>query len=408
MIPRVTGKCFLTSVDDEELVPVDARSAASAGLGRRCLRPDRHQPPPPASLRAASAPRGPSSPGRDGSGRGAPPLRRALAASSGSSSWQTGITYGQRGWKRQPGGGMSSDGGWPGICTSRSTSWSSRGSEPSRPHVYGWCGRWKRSSHVALLLDAGGVHDDDVVGDLGDDAEVVGDHDDRAAELVLQALHQVEDLRLGGHVERRGRLVGDQQVGVVDERHRDHHALAHAARELVRVVVDALLGARDADRLQQLERARPARPPSSRPGGAGSPRRAAARSCAPGSATSSGPGRSSRSRCRGSRAACCGLIPIRFSPFQSASPLEIVFRRVVRPMIVRQVTLLPQPDSPTMPSVWPFSTVKLTPSTALTMPSSVRKYVFRSLTSRSAIVSGGTMPAGSWGRSRRRGGRRSG
>src|SRR5215831_10513027 len=57
----------------------------------------------------------------------------------------------------------------------------------------------------------------------------------------------------------------------------------------------------------------------------------------------------------------------------------------LRPMIERQVTLLPQPDSPTMPSVLPFSTEKLTPSTALTMPSSVRKYVLRSFTSSSAI-----------------------
>jgi hypothetical protein len=42
-------------------------------------------------------------------------------------------------------------------------------------------------------------------------------------------------------------------------------------------------------------------------------------------------------------------------------------------MIVRQVTLFPEPDSPTMPSVFPFSTLKLTPSTALTIPSSVWK-----------------------------------
>src|SRR5262249_11770708 len=48
----------------------------------------------------------------------------------------------------------------------------------------------------------------------------------------------------------------------------------------------------------------------------------------------------------------------------------------------------PQPDSPTIPSVFPFSTEKLTPSTAFTMPSSVRKYVFRSLTSRRAIGAG--------------------
>ena len=40
-------------------------------------------------------------------------------------------------------------------------------------------------------------------------------------------------------------------------------------------------------------------------------------------------------------------------------------------MIVRHVTLLPEPDSPTMLSVFPFSIEKLTPSMALTMPSSV-------------------------------------
>jgi len=63
----------------------------------------------------------------------------------------------------------------------------------------------------------------------------------------------------------------------------------------------------------------------------------------------------------------------------------IVFRFAFRPMIVRQVTLLPDPDSPTIPSVRPFSIENVTPSTALTIPSSVLKYVFRSRTSSSAI-----------------------
>ena len=66
---------------------------------------------------------------------------------------------------------------------------------------------------------------------------------------------QRQDLRLDRHVERRRRLVRDQQVGVARERHRDHHALAHAARELVRVVVDAPLRLRDADGVEQLDRA---------------------------------------------------------------------------------------------------------------------------------------------------------
>ena len=63
------------------------------------------------------------------------------------------------------------------------------------------------------VLDAlAAVHDQDVVGQLGDDAEVVGDDDDRGAELLLQVADQVEDLRLHGDVERGGRLVGDQQL----------------------------------------------------------------------------------------------------------------------------------------------------------------------------------------------------
>jgi hypothetical protein len=35
------------------------------------------------------------------------------------------------------------------------------------------------------------------------------------------------------------------------------------------------------------------------------------------------------------------------------------------------VTLLPQPDSPTTPTIWPRPTSKLTPSTARNTPSSV-------------------------------------
>ena len=63
-------------------------------------------------------------------------------------------------------------------------------------------------------------------------------------------------------------VVGSSAIstrGWHDERHRDHHPLAHAARELVRVVVDALRGVRDPDRAQQLDRARRApRPPTRR------------------------------------------------------------------------------------------------------------------------------------------------
>ena len=107
---------------------------------------------------------------------------------------------------------------------------------------------------VGALHGAAGVHHEHVVGDLGDEAEIVRDQDDRGAELGLQAPHQVDDLRLHGDVERRRRLVRDQQLRIQRQRHRDHRPLPHAARELVRVVVDAALGPRDPDEPEQLDR----------------------------------------------------------------------------------------------------------------------------------------------------------
>ena len=58
-----------------------------------------------------------------------------------------------------------------------------------------------------------------------------GDEHHRHADFLLELADELEDLGLNGDVERRGRLVGDQQLRLAGERHGDHHALAHAARE---------------------------------------------------------------------------------------------------------------------------------------------------------------------------------
>ena len=89
---------------------------------------------------------------------------------------------------------------------------------------------------AVVLLHLAVLHHIDVVGELADDGQVVGDEDHRHAVLGLEVLDQVEDLGLHGDVERGGRLVGDQHVGAVGERHGDHHALALAAGELVRIL----------------------------------------------------------------------------------------------------------------------------------------------------------------------------
>ena len=49
---------------------------------------------------------------------------------------------------------------------------------------------------------------------------------------------------LHGDVERGGRLVGDQEVGLGDQHHGDHHPLAHAAGELVRIGAKTRSGSR--------------------------------------------------------------------------------------------------------------------------------------------------------------------
>src|SRR5690606_2432781 len=94
--------------------------------------------------------------------------------------------------------------------------------------------------HGGVLDDAPRVHDSDLVGHVGDDAEVVRDEDHGHVALALQLREQLHDLGLHGHVERGGRLVRDQHLGVERDRHGDHDALPHAAGELVRVVVDPL------------------------------------------------------------------------------------------------------------------------------------------------------------------------
>ena len=62
-----------------------------------------------------------------------------------------------------------------------------------------------------------------------------------------QLLEQLEDLRLDGHVERGGRLVGDQQPRLAGQRHRDQRPLPHAAGELVRVLLQPPVRVGDAD-----------------------------------------------------------------------------------------------------------------------------------------------------------------
>ena len=69
----------------------------------------------------------------------------------------------------------------------------------------------------------------------------------------LQVLQKFEDLRLHGDVERGRRLIGDQKIGTIGQRHGDHHPLALSAGELMRIGAEPLRRIDDADLGQKLD-----------------------------------------------------------------------------------------------------------------------------------------------------------
>ena len=66
-------------------------------------------------------------------------------------------------------------------------------------------------------------------------------------------MEEGEDLRLNRHVERGRRLVRDQHFGVVGDCHGDHHPLALAAREFVRIRAHARLRVGNSHEVQKLD-----------------------------------------------------------------------------------------------------------------------------------------------------------
>ena len=131
--------------------------------------------------------------------------------SGGTSCLQRSRARKHRGWNGQPGGRLMSEGGAPVMGSSHS---SSPGQLRQAVHEPDRVGMPRRSEDVldgARLDDVSRVHHEDAVAHLGHDPQVVRDQDDRGLGLLLDALEDFEDLRLDRHVERRGRLVGDQE-----------------------------------------------------------------------------------------------------------------------------------------------------------------------------------------------------
>ena len=94
------------------------------------------------------------------------------------------------------------------------------------------------------------------VADLRHDAKIVGHEDDRGPMRLLHLANEPQDLFLHRHVERRCRLVGDDDLGLERESRGDQDALAHAAGQLVRIGAQHALRVSDMHFGEQFERAR--------------------------------------------------------------------------------------------------------------------------------------------------------
>ncbi len=105
------------------------------------------------------------------------------------------------------------------------------------------------------LDEAARIHHRDALAGLRHNPHVVGDEDDRQAKLAAKLGQELEDLVLHRHVERRRRLVRQDDLRRAGKCRRDDDALAHAAAEGMRIIVHAPLGRGNPDEAHQVDRA---------------------------------------------------------------------------------------------------------------------------------------------------------
>ncbi len=112
----------------------------------------------------------------------------------------------------------------------------------------------KEFSRRGYFHDAAGIHHGDFIAAAGHHAEVVGHQDHRHVAVALLLGKQVEDLVLHRDIERRGRLVRQQQAGTARQCHGNTHTLAHAPGHFVGEAVEARRRFRNVHGAHQLNR----------------------------------------------------------------------------------------------------------------------------------------------------------
>ena len=218
---------------------------------------------------------------------------------------------------------------------------------------------------LALLDDVAVLHHQHAVRHRAHHRQVVADEEVAHAVAPLQLGQQRQHLLLHRHVERRGRLVEHQHLGPQHHRARDGDALALAAGELVRIALQhaghALRAPTGRPRRASAStsRSRSRRAQLGR-GAAPGPRRRSGRPSCAATARRTGPG--TPPACAGAcaRSACAvGVVDALAADLHLAAGDVGCSASSAMPSVV-----LPEPDSPTMPSVSPRRSCSVASRTA--------------------------------------------
>jgi hypothetical protein len=95
--------------------------------------------------------------------------------------------------------------------------------------------------HIARFYDLAGVHHTNRVRQTRNNREIVGNPDQGGRCLATEFLNLIKDLALDGNIKGRGGLIGDDEIRFMEQRDGNRDALTHAARELMRVSLQAFL-----------------------------------------------------------------------------------------------------------------------------------------------------------------------
>ena len=108
-------------------------------------------------------------------------------------------------------------------------------------------------AHRALFDFLAGILHADAFRRFGDDTHGMGNQHQGHAGFTLKLEKEVENLRLDRDIERSGRFIGNEELGIAGNRHGNHDALVHAPRKLMRIGGETALRRRNADQRQEFD-----------------------------------------------------------------------------------------------------------------------------------------------------------